>query len=337
MTQPQQPPNPYVPPPPTVPPAVPTPVPAQPNPWAAPAPATPYPAPPAPPQDAVPPAFPAPPTAAPQFGPPQPDHPYGSYPPPAPGYGYPQLLACRICGGIPAADVTVRGHQGLVVMMRFLSSRGPFCQVCGTSVVRDMSERTLWRGWWSYVSSLFTLIALLRNRSAYQRLRRLPAPQPGTHGPQLDPGRPLTKRAAIWMLLLPVVAVVLAVVLPLVLAASAADGSTDTGADVVTVQAGDCIHDANGSGGSDDANASVTVVPCSGSLADYKVVARVASLGDEPSQDCRPYSNATHWFVHHDAARSFVLCLASPQSADSGGSSGGGSGSGSGSSVSEQT
>ncbi|TQF04305.1 hypothetical protein E6W39_21350 [Kitasatospora acidiphila] len=330
MTQPQQPPNPYIPPPPTVPPAVPASVPAQPNPWAAPAPATPHPA---PPQDAVPQAYPGQPTATPQFGAPQPDYGYGygAYPPAAPGYGYPQVLACRICGGIPAADVTVRGHQGLIVLMRFLSNRGPFCQVCGTALVRDMSERTLWRGWWSYLSSLFTLIALLRNRSAYQQLRRLPAPQPGSHGPQLDPGRPLTKRAAIWMLLLPVVAVLLAVVLPIALAASATGGSTDATANVATVRAGDCIHDANTSGGSDDSDASVTVVSCSSSLADYKVVARVASLGDDPSSVCQPYSSATHWFVHRDPPQSFVLCLASPQSSGSGstGGSNGGSGSGS--------
>jgi hypothetical protein len=232
------------------------------------------------------------------------------------------MLACRICGGIPAADVTVRGHQGMIVIMRFLSSPGPFCQVCGTAVVRDMSEKTLWRGWWGYISSVMAPVTLLRNRSAYQKLRRLPAPQPGSHGPQLDPGRPLTKRPAIAMLLLPVLAVVLAITLPIVLAASS---TGVTGADVTTAQAGNCLHDSNAGAGANDSDAYVTVVPCSSSQADFQVVARVASMADDGSAACATYSRATHWFVHHAAGNSFVLCLGAPGSADTSGSSGGGS------------
>jgi hypothetical protein len=57
-------------------------------------------------------------------------------------------------------------------------------------------------------------------------------------------------------------------------------------------------------------------------------------MDDDGSAVCATYSRATHWFVHHDAAQSFVLCLGSPQSSDS---SGGSSGSDGGSSSSGGT
>ncbi|PYC87520.1 hypothetical protein C7C46_04180 [Streptomyces tateyamensis] len=269
--------------------------------------------------------------------PPPPGQGYGFGAPP-PGYGQPQLLACRICGGVPAADVTVRGHRGLIVLMRFLRAPGPYCSVCGTAMVRDMSEQTLLRGWWSYLSSLFTLIALLQNRAAYQRLRRLPPPQPGTHGPQLNPGRPLTKRGAIWMLLLPALSLVLAVTLLVVALATAGDAPVDTSNDrpVATAKAGDCLYDANGSPGSDDSDASVTVVPCSDKRAHFQVLARVATM-EGGSQVCARYRNASKWFSHKDAGYSFVLCLGAPGSIPPTGSNGDsgsdGTGSGTGSST----
>ncbi|MFE9422450.1 hypothetical protein ACFYNO_05740 [Kitasatospora sp. NPDC006697] len=345
MTQPDQP-NPYapVPPPPAAPPVTPPAPPAVPA--APPVPPTAPAGPPAPPAfpPVPPPAVPAQqnPWAAPpqqppaygygapgQGGQPQPGYgapAYGGYPQQA-GYGTPVMLNCRVCGGFPAADVTVRGHRGMLVLMRFLTSRGPFCQVCGTATVREMSAQTLLKGWWSYLSWLFTLIALIGNRSAYQKIRRLPAPQPGTHGPQLDPGRPLTKRGAIWMLALPVAAVALAIALPIALAGSTTPAEV-TGASVDTAQPGDCLHDYNAAGGVDDSKPSVVVVPCSSKSADFKVVARVGTMNDGSSV-CSHYSVVTKWFQHQEPTYSYVLCLAPPNAALSGGDSGSGGSSGS--------
>ncbi|MGW6917319.1 LppU/SCO3897 family protein [Kitasatospora sp. NPDC054939] len=155
--------------------------------------------------------------------PPQPSAPGQPLPhqPAPPGYGYPtgpepgygQAYAapggpvCRFCGGFPAVDTAVRGHQGLIIIMRFLKQPGPFCRTCGTAMVRDMSASTLVLGWWGYLSALFTPITLLRNLAAHNRIKQLPPPAPGTHGPQLDPGVPLTKRPQIFMLLLPVLSI----------------------------------------------------------------------------------------------------------------------------------
>ncbi|GAA1966385.1 hypothetical protein GCM10009738_47930 [Kitasatospora viridis] len=310
-------------------------VPAQPaNPWAPPAQPGFGPA----PVPAQPGFGPAPVPAQPGFGPaPAPAQAgfgqpaFGGYPQQA-GFVPPALLNCKVCQGFPAADVTVRGHRGLIVMMKFLTNRGPFCQVCGTAVVRDMSQQTLLKGWWSYLSWLFTLIALIGNRAAYQKIRRLPAPQPGTHGPQLDPGRPLSKRGAIWMLTVPVAAVVLAVALPIALAGSS--GDTVTGASVDTAQPGDCLHDYNAKNGADDSHPSVVVVPCSSSAADFKVIARSGTM-DDGNHTCSPYSVSTKWYVHQEPTYSYVLCLAPPNASTSGGSGsyGGGNGGSSGGST----
>lgn len=88
----------------------------------------------------------------PQSGPPGPGHAggpsYGAYG----AYGAhpePGRYGCQVCGAWPAAHATVRGHQGIVVLMRFLSVRGPFCRDCGLSTYRRMSSDTLWQGWWS--------------------------------------------------------------------------------------------------------------------------------------------------------------------------------------------
>ncbi|MCX4754036.1 LppU/SCO3897 family protein [Kitasatospora purpeofusca] len=162
----------------------------------------------------------APPPAAPGYGAPAQAPPGGyAYPPQAGGYPAPAGYAphggpvCRFCGGFPAVETTVRGHQGIIVIMRFLKQPGPFCRTCGTAVVRDMSARTLVQGWWSYLSGIFTVVTLLRNLAAHNRIKDLPPPAPGTHGPQLDPGVPLTKRPHIFMLLLPVLGIVSWIVL----------------------------------------------------------------------------------------------------------------------------
>ncbi|MFJ3519204.1 hypothetical protein [Streptomyces sp. NPDC090131] len=149
----------------------------------------------------------------PQSGPPGPGHagaqPYG-------GYGVygahpePGRYGCQVCGAWPAAHATVRGHQGIVVLMRFLSVRGPFCRDCGLATYRRMSSDTLWQGWWSPLSVFITPVTLLMNlgpRSAYRRL----APPSGGHRPALDPGRPVWRRAPALILMAPVLLVLLAV------------------------------------------------------------------------------------------------------------------------------
>ncbi|GAA2934891.1 hypothetical protein GCM10020221_33320 [Streptomyces thioluteus] len=142
----------------------------------------------------------------------QPQPPYGAgpYAQPDPytqqpgGYAAPQGDNCRICGGFPAAHMTIRGHQGFLVLMRFLKQEGAFCRTCGTALRREMTAKTFWQGWWSPFSLVFfTPFTLIWNLVVRAKTNKLPAPAPGTHGPQPDPGAPLLKRPVALALLIP--------------------------------------------------------------------------------------------------------------------------------------
>ncbi len=115
---------------------------------------------------------------------------------------------CRFCGGYPAVQATVRGHQGMIVIMRWLSLRGPFCRFCGISAHRDMTTKTMWQGWWGYGSFLITPFVLLYNLIPRSRFHKLPAPQPGFR-PPMDPGKPIYQRPGAVGLLVPLIPILL--------------------------------------------------------------------------------------------------------------------------------
>ncbi len=147
---------------------------------------------------------------------PQQQSPYGQ--PQQPQYGQPQQQqnydggpTCRFCGGFPAAMVTFHGHRGMILVMQFLKTRGPFCHTCGTAVMRDMSAKTMVRGWWGYSSWLFSGIALVRNAVAYNKVKVLPPAAPAPGATQLVPGAPVFRRPEMIGLVIP--ALVLLVVL----------------------------------------------------------------------------------------------------------------------------
>jgi len=114
-----------------------------------------------------------------------------------PQYGQLSVTACRMCGSVPAAPAKFRGHQGFVVMMRFLSLDGPFCRDCGLSTFRSMTSRTLVQGWYGYASFIITPITVLMNVIRRGKVAKLPAPQPNPYGPSrppMDPGPRLLMR-----------------------------------------------------------------------------------------------------------------------------------------------
>jgi hypothetical protein len=119
----------------------------------------------------------------------------------APAAAHPTPLACRFCGSVPAADVKFRGHQGFVILMRFLSMDGPFCRDCGLAVFRRMTSRTLVQGWYGYASLIITPITVLINVARRGRVATLPPPYPNPYAPSrppLDAGPRLLARPMTW-------------------------------------------------------------------------------------------------------------------------------------------
>ncbi|MBB5872813.1 hypothetical protein F4553_006247 [Allocatelliglobosispora scoriae] len=120
------------------------------------------------------------------------------------------ITTCRFCGCTPAVDATFRGHRGLIILMSFLKTEGPFCRECGIATFRTMTSRTLVQGWWGWASFLITPFILLWNLFARMKVAKLEAPRPvhdRPHGPQLDAGRPVYLRPTIVGLLVPILVV----------------------------------------------------------------------------------------------------------------------------------
>lgn len=131
------------------------------------------------------------PSAAPYSVPAQPVHAAGGQ------AGQFAVVSCRMCGSVPAAPATFRGHQGFVIVMRFLSAPGPFCRDCGLATFRSMTSRTLVQGWYGWASFLITPITVLLNLFRRGKVANLSAPQPNPFGPSrppMDPGPRLLQR-----------------------------------------------------------------------------------------------------------------------------------------------
>ncbi|MEU7554718.1 hypothetical protein AB0B01_20650 [Streptomyces sp. NPDC044571] len=196
---------------------------------------------------------------APYAVPQQPPAPYGPYqgapgPYPAPtGYG------CRLCGAQPAAAATVRGHQGLIVLMRFLSLQGPFCRDCGLATYRRMSGDTLWQGWWGPLSFFITPVTLLVNLGPRASFRRL-APPTGGFRPAMDPGKPLWRRPAALLFLVPVALFLLAVPTLILIGLAAGDDKP------VTLRTGQCVRNEG-----DWNDQKLLVTDCGSPNAEYRV------------------------------------------------------------------
>ncbi|MFF3767636.1 hypothetical protein ACFYYR_26640 [Streptomyces sp. NPDC001922] len=200
-------------------------------------------------------------------------YPYAPQPAPYPG----GASGCRFCGAQPAVQATVRGHQGMVVIMRFLKTTGPFCRNCGLATLRDMSANTLVAGWWSPLSTIFTPITLLMNffgpRSALARL----APPAGGFRPSLDPGRPLTRRPQALLFLVPMLLVLVAIPVLIVIGAVAGGGSPDEGVErAETLSVGDCVRNEG-----DWKDQDLRITDCGAPQAEYEVSRSLDEQGEK--------------------------------------------------------
>ncbi|MFI5707494.1 toxin-antitoxin system, toxin component [Kribbella sp. NPDC051620] len=197
-----------------------------------------------------------------------------------------QPLQCRFCGGAPAVEATVRGHQGFLVMMRFLKLQGPFCKTCGTAATRDMTAKSMWQGWWGVGSMIINPITMLMNLGTSSKFKNLPEPAPNPPGRPMDPGKPLFNRPAVLGLLIPIALIGLIVV---------ANLNKDPEATI-----GSCVYN---KGTADKPN--VKVVDCSSSDADYKVIGRLDNTVD--GDQCAKFQDSTVSYTDRNAK--YTLCL----------------------------
>jgi hypothetical protein len=199
-------------------------------------------------------------------------------------------VQCRFCGGIPAVQATVRGHQGMIVVMRFLKLQGPFCRTCGIASVRDMTAKSLWQGWWGIGSAIVNPITMLMNLEPWAKFRKLPEPAPGAPGRPMNPGKPLIQRPAIAMLLLPIalIATIVVVNLNITTPSEAAVGS--------------CVVN-KGSATSPD----VDVVDCASSEAEYKVVGKLDNTIDD--SQCAQFPGYEAAYTSEVGSQRYTLCL----------------------------
>ncbi|MCS0600427.1 hypothetical protein NX794_04155 [Streptomyces sp. LP11] len=208
-------------------------------------------------------------------------------------YGAPPPAACQLCGAVPAAPVTVRGHQGMVVVMRFLRRQGMFCRPCALAVFRQMQADTLVQGWWGPLSVVITPFTLLANLGALAAIRRIPAPVAAGHRPPLDPGKPVFRRPQGIIALIPlglVALVVLAVPVLLVIGLVAGPGD---GSPALTV--GSCARN-----DADWPEQDLSPEPCGSAAAQYRVL--------DPDDDSCP-AGAYIAYPEYSATGERSLCL----------------------------
>ncbi|MEX2980810.1 hypothetical protein [Streptomyces sp. C36] len=194
-----------------------------------------------------------------------------------PSYGQPPFGGppqCEICGGMPAVHATVRGHQGMVVIMRFLKRSGTFCRPCGTALHRRMTADTLWQGWWGPLSMVITPFTVLANvlgpRGTFRRLD----PPSGGWRPPLDPGKRVLLRPAALLVTLPVALVVLAVPLLILIGLLVGDSKP------VHLSVGDCVRN-NAEWPRQDLEA----VVCGSSPDQYRVSQELTGPGENCAAD----------------------------------------------------
>ncbi|MGW2724660.1 LppU/SCO3897 family protein [Streptomyces sp. NPDC001492] len=152
---------------------------------------------------------------------------------------------------MPAAPVTVRGHQGMVVMMRFLRREGMFCRTCALASFRDMQADTMVMGWWGPLSVFITPLTLLANLSALSGIRRIPEPATAGFRPPLDPGKPVFRRPAGILALIPlslvglvVAAIPVLLIIGLVVGPSHGSDNSNSNVDHPTLTVGSCARNA---------------------------------------------------------------------------------------------
>ncbi|MFD5814782.1 hypothetical protein [Streptomyces sp. NPDC127038] len=113
---------------------------------------------------------------------------------------------CHVCQARPAAITSIRSHAGMIFWGQTRTMPGPFCRQCGIALVRIMTARTLWQGWWGPLSLLIhTPLTLAHNARAYHAFTKLPESTPPPGRASIALGRPVARRPQAYAALVPLV------------------------------------------------------------------------------------------------------------------------------------
>ncbi|WP_436775872.1 LppU/SCO3897 family protein [Yinghuangia sp. YIM S09857] len=219
---------------------------------------------------------------------------------PDPDYGAGARFRCSTCGSYPAADVNLRGHRGFVVWMEFIKETGPFCRSCGLSEYRDMTSATLLKGWWSPFSLVLAPLTLLVNYDAYARIRALDEPVPGSPRAPMAIGKPVHRRPAIAMLLVPIVTLVAIIVW-----VGRSDSDGEAGNDTAKVRAGHCVVTSG-----QLLDPTLRITDC---VPQAEPVFRVVDRIEDPTAiltDCPEPTTDTFMAMGSDGVLDYLICLA---------------------------
>jgi hypothetical protein len=88
----------------------------------------------------------------------------------------PTAGACYFCGRYPAQVFSVRRHVGMLVVQRFIKLRQALCRDHAREITKAFTLKTLWQGWWGYISFFVNWFVLAANATVFLRANRMSAP-----------------------------------------------------------------------------------------------------------------------------------------------------------------
>lgn len=123
----------------------------------------------------------------------------------APHARTPGLEECMFCGWGPAEIITLRQGVGMIITRRKGVVQGNACKLCAKSMFRHVQNATLMKGWWGLIAFFANIGYVLHNLGTLRSIAAMPEPSPPLEhlvtplAHPMNPGRPLMKRAGIWV------------------------------------------------------------------------------------------------------------------------------------------
>lgn len=94
-------------------------------------------------------------------------------------------LDCSVCQRGPARVFSIRRHVGMVLLQRFVKLRVPLCRDHALEITKAYLGKTLWQGWWGYISVFVNVFVVVADLVVLAQARGM---EPPRDQPALHPG-----------------------------------------------------------------------------------------------------------------------------------------------------